>query len=349
MLTINSPEEKNLSHQVINQILKDSRIEIRYYAICDEIGGESQIYHYHIFIYFKNAIAFDTIKKLFPTAHIDRVHGTASQCKSYLCKNHKDHNKNEDGFYEYKDSAGTTHKGQNLTDTFEEHGELPEDRQGRRTDLEYLYHLVKEGYSNTDILEIMPDVAVRYLDKINRLRHDYLEDKYKGTRRLDLLVHYVYGATGTGKSRDILDQYGDENVYRVTEYEHPFDSYKQQPVIVFEEFRSSLRLSDMLNYCDIYPIDLPARYSPKVACYNTVYVVSNWDFESQYSELQKDPAQRSSYDAWVRRFNGYVKHYTESDVIVYPTMQDYLQRFHKIPENVKTPFDDDEPLLPFED
>lgn len=350
MLTINSPEEKSLSHQSVIQTIKDSKITVRYFAICDEIGANGT-YHFHIFLYFRNAIAFDTLKALFPAAHIDRVQGTAAQCRSYLRKDHKDHNKNEDGFYEYKDSSGKTHKGQNLTDTFEEFGELPQDHQGHRSDLDQLYHLVREGYTNAEIVDLMPSIAIRYLDKINRLRHDYLEDKYKGTRRLDLKVNYVCGATGTGKSRDILDDYGDSNVYRVTDYDHPFDSYKQEPVIVFEEFRSSLRLSDMLNYLDIYPLDLPARYSPKVACYITVYVVSNWSFENQYSELQKDPEQKTSYSAWVRRFNGVVKEYTESGTVTtYPTMQDYLQRFKKLPENVKTPFDDDESaLLTFED
>ena len=94
---------------------------------------------------------------------------------------------------------------------------------------------------------------------------------------------------------------------------------------------------------DIYSVVLPARYAPKVACYLTVYVVSNWDFELQYAELQKDPDQKSSYDAWVRRFNGSVMIYTDTGIITYPTMQDYLKRnekFRSLPPDVKTPFDE---------
>lgn len=44
----------------------------------------------------------------------------------------------------------------------------------------------------------------------------------------------------------------------------------------------------MLQYCDIYPIQLPARYANKFACYETVYIISNWSLEDQYKEVQKD-------------------------------------------------------------
>ena len=350
LLTINNPDKHNLSHDIIIQTIKESKIAVRYFAICDETGAGGT-YHYHVFLYFRNAIEFDTIKSMFPTANIQTAQGTAMQCKSYLLKSHKDHCKDANGFYSYKDTSGKIHEGQNHTDTFEEFGEMPEDKQGKRTDLEYIYNLVTEGYTNAEIVELRPDVAIKHLDKLNRLRHDYLADKYKSTRRLDLRVHYVTGRTGAGKSRDVLDAHGDSNVYRVTDYQHPFDSYKQEPVIVFEEFRSSIRLQDMLNYLDIYPLDLPARYSPKVACYTTVYVISNWTFEMQYAELQKDAEQKSSYDAWVRRFNGFVKDYTDEGIITYPTIQDYLNSFKKVPKGVKTPFetDGDSEPVPFDD
>ena len=62
----------------------------------------------------------------------------------------------------------------------------------------------------------------------------------------------------------------------------------------------------------------------------------------QYSELQKDPEQKASYEAWIRRFNGYVKEYTENGIITYPTMQDYLKRNEQFrPVTEPTPFDQD--------
>ena len=43
-------------------------------------------------------------------------------------------------------------------------------------------------------------------------------------------------------------KYGYSNVYQVTNYEHPFDGYQGQNVIIFEEFRSSLKIDDMLKF-----------------------------------------------------------------------------------------------------
>ncbi len=189
-----------------------------------------------------------------------------------------------------------------------------------------MYQLVKDGYSDAEILEQIPDVAIKYIDKIGRLRLAYLTDKYRQTRRLELKVIYVCGKTGAGKTRDILDEYGDDQVYRVIDYKHPFDSYQCEPVICFDEFRSSLKLQDMLNYLDVYPLTLPARYSNKVACYLTVFVVSNWDFEHQYSELQQDASQKTSYEAWKRRFNDIVKVYTSDGVTTYKSLSEYLER-----------------------
>ena len=43
---------------------------------------------------------------------------------------------------------------------------------------------------------------------------------------------------------------------KVTDYIHPFDTYKGQDILIFEEFHSNLKIQDMLNYLDGYPLDL---------------------------------------------------------------------------------------------
>lgn len=337
LLTINNPTAYGESHSNIKKKLCEYQVD--YIAMCDETGSQGT-YHTHIFVKYHNAIQFQSIKSMFPSANIATALGTSIQNRNYLLKCAPEHHKKEDGTYKYKDTSGKVHTGTNHSDTFEEIGECPQEEQGKRTDLEYMYSLVKDGLTDSEIIELIPETAIKHIDKINKLRLAYLVDKFKGQRRLDLKVNYITGSTGLGKSRNILDEYGDENVYRVTDYQHPFDSYQCQPVLVFEEYRSSLKLQDMLNYLDIYPLVLPARYTPKVACYTTVFVVSNWTFEMQYSELQKDSEQKPSYEAWIRRFNGYVKEYTENGTITYATMQEYLKRNEKFrPATEPTPFD----------
>ena len=327
-LCFHNIKETGFDHSKIKQIL-NSFSNLTYYCIADEIGLETNKLHSHCFFQTVNPTRFSTVLNRFVGADlkIEESKGNAQQNRDYVFKTGK--------------WANDMKAEQKLPETQEEWGTLPISQQGRRTDLIAMYDLVKEGKSNAEILEICGETAIKHVDKINKLRHDYLVDKFKGTRRLDLKVHYITGKTGTGKSRDILDTHGDSNVYRVTDYQHPFDSYQLEPVIVFEEFRSSLRLQDMLNFLDIYPVNLPARYSPRVCCASTIYIVSNWDFEQQYSEIQKDPDQKSTYQAWIRRFNGYAKvYYDLGKYIEYDSIQSYLKRnedFQPVTDDV--PFD----------
>jgi hypothetical protein len=112
-----------------------------------------------------------------------------------------------------------------------------------------------------------------------------------------------------------MEKYGYENVHRVSNYKHPFDTYHAQNVLVLEEFRSSLPIEEMLHYLDGYPIRLPARYSDKVACYEKVYIVSNWIYEQQYENIQAQYPE--TYQAFERRINfignlEQIKRYEES-------------------------------------
>ena len=110
---------------------------------------------------------------------------------------------------------------------------------------------------------------------------------------------------------------------------------------MFEEFRSSLPIGDMLNYLDIYPVMLPARYSNKVATYNRVYIVSNWSLEQQYGNVKSDKEQLPTYNAFLRRIHKVVIYDKNGNVTEYDGVDKYLNREEKF-EDVKQ----DE--LPFE-
>jgi hypothetical protein len=106
-----------------------------------------------------------------------------------------------------------------------------------------------------------------------------------------------------------MDTYGFPNVYQVTNYEHPFDSYQGQNIVIFEEFRSSLKIDDMLKYLDGYPIMLPCRYGDKVACYTKVFIISNYSLNQQYPNVQVDNPE--TWAAFRRRIKN-VQHMTNN-------------------------------------
>lgn len=282
-ITINNPFEHGYSHEIIKKKLENFK-SLLYWCICDEVG-EKGTYHTHVFIACSNAVRFSTIKNAFEGAHIECANGTSHQNRDYIRK---------EGKWE-KDKKKET----NLIDTFEEFGEMPIERPGTRNDLHDLYDMIKAGMSNYDILEQNPEYMMN-IEKIERARQIVREEKYKNTFRL-LEVTYLWGATQTGKTRGVMEHYGYENVYRVTDYSHPFDGYKGQEIVVFEEFRSSLKIADMLNYLDGYPLELPCRYANKTACYTKVYIITNLPIEAQYLEIQS--MHPLTWQAFLRRIN----------------------------------------------
>ena len=313
-LTFNNPDKHaHCTHDAIKKALMKWE-NILYWCMCDEIGGEEKTLHTHLFIQFKNPIYFNSIKETYPTAHIEEARGSAQENRDYIRK---------EGKFENTEKAET-----NLKETFEEFGTIPQEGRGRRSDLAELYQMIKDGYSNVEILEINPDniLNLQYIDKA---RLEILSNRYKSERRVHLMVVYVYGLTGLGKSRNILDEHGDENVYRCTDYKHPFDTYSGEDVLVLEEFRSDFPIGNLLNYLDIYPVQLPARYNNRQACYNYVYIVSNWRLEDQYHNVKIE--QPETYQAFLRRIKK-VRIYTAFNTYQEYDIQEYLYGFRKIEE-----------------
>ncbi|MFR5929940.1 MAG: hypothetical protein ACLUGI_04780 [Subdoligranulum sp.] len=74
-----------------------------------------------------------------------------------------------------------------------------------------------------------------------------------------MTVTYIFGPTGTGKTRSVKEGCGYSNCHAVSDYHHPFDGYQGQKVMLFDEFHSSLPLNSMLQYLDGYPLELPCR------------------------------------------------------------------------------------------
>ena len=308
LLTVNNPKDYGYGHKEIKETLVVRFKTLRYFCMADEIG-EKGTYHTHIYVCFNSRVRFKTLKKHFPEAHIDIARGSAESNLEYIRKT---------GRWENTEKAETRVEG-----TFEEWGNFPVQK-GTDADMQELYEMVKNGYTNAEILAINNDYILQ-IDKLDKLRTMLLTEKYKDERRLGLEVTYVYGATGTGKTRGILDKHGDSSVYRVTDYQHPFDSYNCQPVIAFDEFRSQLRISDMLNYCDIYPIELPARYANRYACYHTVYIVSNWPLEQQYENVQQE--SRESWQAFLRRIHKVTVYHEDKTFTEYGSVEKYLHRY----------------------
>ena len=293
-LTINNPLEHGWTHERIRENIQDFSGCV-YWCLCDEVG-ENGTLHTHVYMAFRSEAEFSQVKRHFYEAHIEACRGTHRENRDYIRK---------EGKYRDTDKAET-----NRPETFEESGELPPESDRRTKQSEAILAMVQDGASNAEILRAYPS-AMNHLPRIDQTRQTLLEERYRRQFRKQE-VTYLYGKTGVGKTRGILEKHGYENVYRVTNYQHPFDGYKGEPVIVFDEFRSNLPLGDMLNYLDGYPLMLPSRYADKVACYTEVYLVSNIPLEKQYPNVQQEEPE--SWNAFKRRIHHCYELLSEEDI-----------------------------------
>ena len=314
LLTLNNPGS-DWSHDKIRAVL--DTLHLKYWCMADEIGLQEQTPHTHIFFVAQtSAIRFSTVKGLFPTAHIDPAHGTSEENRAYIQKS---------GKWATDEKADTSISG-----TFEEWGEVPnEPGAGFRSDIAELYYQIEAGYSNAQIMAENPDTA-QHIGKMDKIRQDILEAKYRDVFR-ELTVTYIYGPTATGKTRGVYQKHGYSSVYRVTDYRHPFDRYAQEPILCLDEFRSSLPMGEILNYLDGYPISLPARYAPRVACYEMVYIVSNIDLKQQYQTIQV--MEPETWKAFLRRIQRVVEYRKDMSPIEHGTALEYV--FPTIPRWVR--------------
>lgn len=290
-LTINNPQEAGLDHSVIAEILH--RFSPGYFCMADEVATTGT-HHTHIFMYAPSPVRFTTLKSRFPTAHIEKAYGSAAENRDYVAKSGK--------------WADTSKAETAVPGTFEEWGKLPAERDEQSPDMSRLIQELREGRSTLEIVEDHPGFAFR-IREIEALRQVILTEKYS-TEKRNLDVSYLYGASGVGKTWGIFEQNDPREICRITDYGGRngirFDAYHGQSILVFEEFHSQIPISAMLNYLDIYPLMLPARYSDRVACYTKVYITSNIPLEEQYRDIQR--SQLETWRAFLRRIHHIIEY-----------------------------------------
>ena len=62
---------------------------------------------------------------------------------------------------------------------------------------------------------------------------------------------------------------------------------------------SSFKISEILDYLDGQPIRIRGRHYNRVACYDTVYIVSNLSLKEQYTNIQQ--SEPKTWAAFLRR------------------------------------------------
>lgn len=287
-VTINNPIKYGFNDEEIKLTL-NSLLSVDYYCFAHEKGSTE---HVHIFMFSKSPIRFGTVQRKFPIAHIEKANGTAKENRDYIKK---------EGKWADTDKAHTVIKG-----SFYEFGVIPSEGREKAPRQFELLELIRNGTSTMDIIREHPQYSFKGKD-IDILRDIYLTDKYSKMNR-NVKVTYIWGKTAVGKTKFIYDNFNAIDVCRITNYRNDkvnFDAYHSQKILVFDEFRSQIPISEMLSYLDNYPLRLPARYSDRTACFTEVYILSNISLQDQYPHVQV--TEKETWSAFLRRFDSIIE------------------------------------------
>lgn len=244
-----------------------------------EEGNENHTKHIQAFVVFKNPKWFDRVKVLFPTAHIEMAKGTNVQNRDYCTKS-------ETKLYDYF-----------------EYGNFAEER--ARTDIKTFFDLLDAGASDLELRELSPVLYLKEFNKINELRLTRKKEIYSKQKR-DVVVTYVYGPAGVGKSTYVDDLTINDSVFRVDTFDKAaFTGYSGEDTIIIDEFKGQFNIQFMNRLLDSFPIKLRGLCSLLPACFTKVYIISNFPYSGLYKVEQEE--NLGQYEGFVRRLNNIIR------------------------------------------
>lgn len=163
-------------------------------------------------------------------------------------------------------------------------------KQGNRTDIETVRELVKSGANMRDIADICTTVG--QLAFAEKLRNIYSE-----SRNWEVDVMWLYGASGTGKTRYASEQaplawWSGKNL-------RWWDGYDRHEDIIIDDFRGDFcTLHELLRITDRYPYPIEVKGSTRQLLCRRIFITAPYHPEKVYrnsGENLKQLARRLKY------------------------------------------------------
>lgn len=162
-------------------------------------------------------------------------------------------------------------------------------RQGSRDDIQAIKDAIDEGMTPIDLIRdpayslLMTGQAKQYAESYYGV---LMMDRCSRHAR-EVKVHYIFGRTGSGKTRYVYNRCGYEHVYTADcGGRDPFSRYGYEPVLVLDEFRSSVRFGELLRMIDRYPFQIDRRYHNAWAAWTDVYMLTTIPLSAQYPDVE---------------------------------------------------------------
>lgn len=194
---------------------------IKYCVWGYEVAPTTGTNHYQGFVEWKNARAFSTIQKEHPRFRWEPAKGSVEDNFDYCTK-----------------------EGQ-----YEEIGKRPEFRknQGKRNDLS---HIKERIFAGDHILNIIKDDVINY----QQLRFTEGLTRYIKPRKRDVTIKWYYGSTGSGKTYNALNEFGDNDYWISGKNLKWWEGYYGQEYVLIDDYRRDFcTFHELLRILDKYP------------------------------------------------------------------------------------------------
>lgn len=255
-------------------------------------------FHLHLGAYCPKKMKPRVVAKMLGNAHIEPQRGKKDELLDYILKRgDKWKDKGEDILYQSEDMSGIV------------------GHQGSRDDLGQIEELLMEGYTPAEI--VAEKFAYRKYDKM--IKEAYFQKRAAETPFMrEVYVEWHCGESGSGKTyfiQNLIDTYGEDEVYFVTDYESGgMDKYNGQKILFLDEFRGQIRFSTLLSMLDVYKAQVHSRFTNIVGLWSKVYITSPLPPEQVYKKLVSvEDRENDSMKQLFRRINTIVYHWKDGN------------------------------------
>ena len=257
--------------------------------------GDNGTPHMHMVLEDPSKVRFSALQKLFKGIHIEPTRGTKEQAEDYI---------NKRGRFEEKNHT--------VVVPAIYHGTIKAN-QGARNDLDVIQELLEQGKTPNEIM----DISIHYRKYETLIRKQFNRMRSKDMNLRTVTTYWHVGESGCGKSHSLLtlkEQYGAENIYFLTDYENGgFDNYCAEKVLFMDEFKGNMRFQILLNYLDVYPIQIHCRYANSNAFWTEVHITSVFPPEEAYNFMvEESQRNKDKIQQLLRRIHAIVYHYKQN-------------------------------------
>lgn len=226
-----------------------------------ERGTTTGRIHWHVYIRFETKRGAKTVAGYFApycgkNLWVEKARGNEKECRDYCWK---------EGKHVAKAGASIEHGQEGAYDPNQC------EQQGRRTDIEVMVARMKEGAGPAQLAEEFPGDYMRMHTGIDKMCAHF-NPQPPVEREIEIIL--LHGGSGLGKTHRVMHAFPD--CYPVKPGRSPFDGYKGQETIFFDEFDcTKWDVQDMNRYLDKWRCPLDCRYNNKYAAWTRVVICIN--------------------------------------------------------------------------